>query len=339
MSRQRSSRQETKIKRVYAVVVALLVVSAIATGLLALRSWEQSRGEELPGGEDDTTMTVYHNGSWYRLNDRLETVLVMGLDKFDERASEEAVLTNDRQTDFLMLMVMDREKKICTPIHINRDTMGQIHVLGLNGENAGSFVGQLALAHTYGTGQKDSCRNTVRAVSELLYEVPVDYYVSLTMDAVGTLNDLAGGVTVTVMDDFSGIDDTLVQGQNVTLMGEHALTYVRSRSGLADSSNLHRMERQRQYLQGLFTQCMAKVKGDDLFLLDAVSKIGDSMMTDCTDTKLQELFERFEGYEIAPIQTIEGESKVGERFMEFYPDEDALKEQVIALFFQLDEKK
>ncbi len=34
------------------------------------------------------------------------------------------------------------------------------------------------------------------------------------------------------MDDFSSIDSTLVQGETVTLMGNHALTYVRTRGGL-----------------------------------------------------------------------------------------------------------
>mgnify|MGYP000585160404 FL=1 len=68
------------------------------------------------------------------------------------------------------------------------------------------------------------------------------------MDAVPILNDLLGGVEVTVLDDFSGIDDTLIKGETVTLHGDHALTYVRERYGLEDSSNSTRMVRQRQYM-------------------------------------------------------------------------------------------
>ena len=106
--------------------------------------------------------------------------------------------------------------------------MTQIQILGVTEEPAGSFTGQLALAHTYGSGEEDSCENTVLAVSNLLYGMEIDHYVSLTMDGVALLNDLVGGVPVEVLDDFSGIDDSLVQGETVTLRGRQALTYVRS---------------------------------------------------------------------------------------------------------------
>lgn len=340
MSKKQYNRpHERKVAVLQAILVVVLMISVVGTGLFAIKQWERSRFDDSTAIEDeDEPLTVNYDGQWYRLNDRLETVLVMGLDKFTEQISTEQALTNHQQADFLLLMILDKEKKTCTPLHINRDTMAEIHRLGLNGESTGSFFGQLALAHTYGSGQKDSCRNTVKAVSDFLYEVPVNYYISLTMDAVGVLNDLVGGVTVTVMDDFSGIDDSLVYGQEVTLKGAQALTYVRARSGLQDSTNIHRMERQRQYLQALFEQCAAKVRSDDLFLVDAMVAIGDAMVTDCTDTKLQDFFEKLSDYQIASIQTIQGESVLGEQFMEFYADEAALKKQVIDLFFLPDQK-
>ena len=153
--------------------------------------------------------------------------------------------------------------------------MTQIQILGVTGEPAGTFTGQLALAHTYGSGEEDSCENTVLAVSNLLYGMEIDHYVSLTMDGVALLNDLVGGVTVEVLDDFSGIDDSLVQGETVTLQGQQALTYVRSRGGLEDSSNLHRMERQRQYLGALQQQLKAAVQQEDGFTLDALLQLNE----------------------------------------------------------------
>ena len=145
---------------------------------------------------------------------------------------------------------------------LNRDTMTKIQILGVRGDVAGTFTGQLALAHTYGSGERDSCLNTTEAVSNLLYGVGIDHYISITMDGVAILNDLVGGVEVEVMDDFSSIDSTLVQGETVTLMGNHALTYVRTRGGLEDSSNLHRMERQRQYLIALQKKLTEKANSD-----------------------------------------------------------------------------
>lgn len=76
----------------------------------------------------------------------------------------------------------------------------------------------------------------------------------MTMGAVPYINDLVGGVPVTVLDDFSGIDDSLVEGETITLKGEQALHYVRIRGGLEDSSNLNRMKRQQQYLESMAEQ-------------------------------------------------------------------------------------
>ena len=57
--------------------------------------------------------------------------------------------------------------------------------------------------------------------------------------------------TLTGTSDFSEIDPTLVQGDEVTLDGEKALTYVRSRHHIDDQTNIARMARQRQFLAAL----------------------------------------------------------------------------------------
>ena len=62
---------------------------------------------------------------------------------------------------------------------------------------------------------------------------------------------MVGGVTLTVTSDFSAIDPHLVEGETITLYGDQALTYVRSRYNIDDETNLARMARQRQYLAAL----------------------------------------------------------------------------------------
>ncbi len=85
------------------------------------------------------------------------------------------------------------------------------------------------------------------------------------MDAVPIINDAVGGVTVTVLDDMTSADPALEKGAEVTLQGKQALTYVRTRRGLDDSTNLHRMERQRQYMGELYKGLINKLSGDDGF--------------------------------------------------------------------------
>ena len=320
----------------------LAVVLVLLAGMLLLQRWENnqdapvsSSGEassvEAGAPVDDREIT-YYNGTAYAKREDLETVLLLGVDKFEGETPEGYI--NNQQADFLLLLVMDKQHETCTPIQLNRDTMTQIQILGVTGEPAGTMTGQLALAHTYGSGEEDSCENTVLAVENLLYGVGIDHYVSLTMDGVALLNDLVGGVTVEVLDDFSGIDDSLVQGETVTLKGQQALTYVRSRGGLEDSSNLHRMERQRQYLAALQQQLKAAVQQEDGFTLDALLQLNEYMVSDCTVDQLSDLGNSLAAYQVSDILTTPGDAQEGEEFMEFTVDEDALQQLVMDVFYE-----
>lgn len=67
--------------------------------------------------------------------------------------------------------------------------------------------------------------------------------------------DSVGGVTVMVNDDFTGVDDTLIKGEAVTLYGVHAMNFVRSRMSMKDDPvNINRLARQREYLNALYSQ-------------------------------------------------------------------------------------
>ena len=320
----------------------LAVVLVLLAGMLLLQRWENTQDAPVsslgPSSAVEADAPVdggeitYYNGTAYAKREDLETVLLLGVDKFEGETPEGYL--NNQQADFLLLLVMDKQHETCTPIQLNRDTMTQIQILGVTGEPAGTFTGQLALAHTYGSGEEDSCENTVLAVSNLLYGMEIDHYVSLTMDGVALLNDLVGGVPVEVLDDFSGIDDSLVQGETVTLQGQQALTYVRSRGGMEDSSNLHRMERQRQYLAALQQQLKAAVQQEDGFTLDALLQLNEYMVSDCTVDQLSDLGDSLAAYQVNDILTTPGDAQEGEEFMEFTVDEDALQQLVMDVFYE-----
>ena len=321
------------------IVIVLALVLVVLAVMLVVRQVDQQPAKEVTStganlndfSSQPEREITYYNGIAYAKKEDLETVLLMGLDKFEGNSPESYL--NNQQADFLLVLVIDEQAQTCTPIQLNRDTMTQIQILGVTGEPAGTFTGQLALAHTYGSGEEDSCENQVLAVSNLLYGMEIDHYISMTMDGVALLNDLVGGVTVEVMDDFSGIDDTLVQGETVTLLGEHALTYVRSRGGLENSTNLHRMERQRQYLAGLQEQ-MKKASQEEGFTLDALMQLNEYLVSDCTINQLSDLMENLNTYEVGEILTTQGEAKVGEEFMEFTIDEEALQQLVMDVFYE-----
>ncbi len=322
-------------KKKYLVYIAILlaVVLLVTSGLMLLEVWEKSQGRFPSSDSADDVMTF--DGQDYVLKDNIETFLVLGLDKYEGATSADDHL-DGKQADFLMLFVFDNETKQCTAIHINRDTMANVNRLDISGNKLGTVKKQIALSYNYAydNSGKISCRNTADSVSALLAGIKVEHYMSLTMDSVAKMNDLVGGVEVTVLDDFTGIDDTLVKGEKVTLMGEQALSYVRTRYGLEDSTNSTRMVRQRQYINALYDKISENIKAEDGFILKFVDAIDDYAVYDSTDYRMKEFAERFDEYEFKGIREIEGESKLGEEFMEFYPDEESIKSLVVELFYQ-----
>lgn len=319
--------------RAAAALAGLLLFFA---GILALvYTWEKNTGGvpavRQAGPRADM---VYYRDAWYRPRDGLETVLAIGVDQ----AAVDGQLRRDseyEQADFLLLVLIDRENERCTAIHINRDAMAEIQVLD-DGTNAslGTITAQLALAHTYGNSPAACCRNTAAAVSGLLRGIEIDHYVSLTMDGVVLLNDLAGGVTVAVMDDLSKTGSGLTQGETVTLRGRQALDYVQARRGLEDPSNLRRMERQRQYLESLQKQLRLRMEEDESFAASALLQLSAYLTSDCSVEKMSALSDLVEQYGVTEYRTLAGEAVMGEKYVEYYVDEAAVRDMVMELFYE-----
>lgn len=329
------------LRLVKAAVCLLAVLVCLLGGMIFLRIWERDHTrlrKAAAGGageaedEKGEELTHYKN-TWYASRKDLETVLVLGIDKYAEDGKQ-SKNGSFQQADFLMLLVLDEKAGGCAAIHINRDTMTEIQILNDAGALLGTRMSQITLAHTYGGTPELMCRNTMEAVSALLYGVPIDHYISLTMDSVPVLNDLAGGVTLEVLDDFGAMDETLVKGNTVTLQGQQALTYVRTRQGLEDSSNLHRMKRQRQYLEALQMKLFEKMEEEEGFLLSSLLQINSYMVSDCSVEQLSDLVRAIQGCGRREYLTLEGEAKQGDIYMEFYVDEDALQEMVMERFYE-----
>ena len=327
-------------KKILILLIILIAFLGLIGGISFWESKQERKAMQVQAEIDEPARKrregwIERDGVWYAPKQNQETVLLIGLDKMDP-LEDSGSYNNDTQADFLLLAIFDEIEETTTILHINRDTMAQIPVLGVTGQPAGSITGQLALAHTYGSGLQDSCVNTVNAVSDFLYGIKIDHYVAMTMGVVPYINDLVGGVPVTVLDDFSGIDDSLVEGETITLKGEQALHYVRIRSGLEDSSNLNRMKRQQQYLESMAEQIE---KLDENFSVSPqqISTISKYIISDCSIDTLSRMAEQFIDYPLQKMQDIQGEAIVGEEYMEFYADEAALQEQILDLFYEVKE--
>lgn len=321
--------------KIIAFVICLIGISAAMIIVFGLIENVIDKAENNIPAEDEFSYSavpegaLYYENEWYLPKDSLETILILGLDK--KLTDSSAERQNSEQADYLALLVMDNEQKSYTILHLNRDTMTDIPQIGITGQESGTIYAQLALAHTYGGDDRIRCRNTVKTVKNLLYGIDIKHYLSLTMDAVPILNDSVGGVEVQLMDDFTEIDESFVRDAMVTLYGEQALVYVQARSSLENSTNLHRMERQKQYLSALLT----KIRNINLEnTTDAILQISEYMVSDCTINQLSDLWERIGSYTCNDIQTLAGESVKGNEFMEYYVDETAVQKLVVELFYE-----
>ena len=126
----------------------------------------------------------------------ISVFLVMGIDRTGPVVSSGSY-NNEGAADVVALAVFDDTNKKYSVLMLNRDTIVDIPVLGVNGEKTGTTrKAQLALSHTYGDGLQSSCENTKQTVSDYLLDVEIDYYMSMNMDIVSVLTDAVGGVKV-----------------------------------------------------------------------------------------------------------------------------------------------
>jgi len=306
------------------VVLVLLVYSAmqiLEATLLAPEQPEQAA----------PTLTITRDGVDYFPRQDITTVLVLGIDKYGP-VEDSGSYQNTGAADLAMVLVFDEKDRTCSVLQLNRDTMLEMTVLGLGGRDAGTAFGQLAQCFSYGRGLADSCENARKTISNFLYGIRLDYYVAMHMDAIPIFNDAVGGVTVEVTEDFSHITDDLPMG-TVKLLGEQAVTFVRSRQGVGDQLNISRIQRQQTYAQGFLEAFRAKQAQGTGFMLDAYDAASPYLITDCTTSGISTLVERYGDYSVKEIITPPGENVRGEKYYEFYADPAALDEIILRLFY------
>ena len=137
--------------------------------------------------------SIRYHGKVYTYKKDILTFLFLGIDKNGEvKASSN--LFKGGQADALFLAVLDPGEKKISVIGINRDTMASMNVYDKNGRYSGRQTAQIALSHAYGDGLEESCENSLDAVSNLFYGLPIHGYCALNMSVVSKLNDAVGGV-------------------------------------------------------------------------------------------------------------------------------------------------
>ena len=257
----------------------------------------------------------------------IQTLLVICLDLF-EAPRDSGSYRNGNKADLIMVMVIDEARGKTTALQLNPDTIVSFTVPG----TSDPVDMPLGLVYSYGSGGSDSCLSGSKAVSKLLGGVPIDHYMTFTADSIAIVNDMIGGVAVTVTEDFPKEYPQFAEGENVMLLGEDSVAFFRFRAD-EDIANEAHMERQHQYMSGMFAPFMEKASQED-FLTQLTLQLGDALSTDLTLSQMVQMLETLGAYELdETILTPQGTAEKVDDQYRFYVNAESLERTVNDLFF------
>lgn len=345
--KRRTKRRIKKIGLALLLIILLLVIAFLAMEMAGRRELHGKTDESLevsaPEIEDvvveEDGEVITYKGEKYRYNENITSVLCMGVDKYKSEQNDDTI-GNGGQADMMMLAILDTENGNVNLWNISRDSMTDVDIYNVNGEYVETKTMQACLAFAYGDGKHTSCENTVKAVSRLLYGMPIQSYAVLNMDAIRPLNDALGGVEVTI---HAGdiLPARFVPGTTVLLKGDDVQAYVQARrTELPDEpidSNNNRMERQRQYMMKFIRKALEKTKEDmsvpvNLF---SIAMKDDNMVTNLNASKVAYLTTIVTkmNFTEESFWTIPGEVKGGVEYAEYHVDDEALYQMILDTFY------
>lgn len=282
----------------------------------------------------DSRETITYKNETYMKKGNLETYLIAGIDA-PGKVEKVTEYDGTGQCDVLAVIVRDRSTDQCKLLSIDRNTITAVKSLDNDGTYLDTTDIQISLAHAMGFDQQVRAENTVDAVSHLLGDQTIDGYAMVNMGAIQVVNDMVGGVTVTIEDDFSDIDPSMKKGETVTLMGEQAEKYVRSRKEVADGSNQNRMSRQSNYEEAFKPAFRSKCAENSKFPLEVYHAMEDYMTTNISAKKFCRLAILMSDENQDEKVAISGTYGLDEDdWQTFTPDEDSLQEAILELFYQ-----
>lgn len=299
----------------------------------------ESFGDEVPEEEQQERQWqegwIQYKDSIYEYNEDIMSFLIMGIDKKGDVKEAEGG-ANGGQADALFLTVVNPRNRTIKIIGINRNTMTDIDFYNETGAYVTTAKAQIAIQHGFGNGLEESCEYQKKAVAKLFYNLPIHGYAAVNMSAIATINDAVGGVDVKVLEDMTSVDRSLVEGENVHLMGESAFWYVDYRDMERFASADMRLDRQKQYLKALVTTAMGAARKDLMVVTDLYQAVKPQMVTDISLDEAVYLAPMLTDYRFGEdsFYMLDGETVMGEKFEEFYPDEDALCEMILEIFYE-----
>ncbi len=283
--------------------------------------------------EDDDTIT--YKDKKYVLNKDIISILVIGIDR--ENINDNLGNGNNGQADVIFIAALDTKTNRATIIPISRETMVDVNIYSTSGKYVGTEKEQICLAYAYGSSPKESSENVMTSVKRLFYGINISNYVAIEMEGISKLTDMVGGVELTCIESFDYFGQKYyTKGESLSLNGKTAISYIQYR-GTDLEANDRRMQRQKQFLSALISKAGNAILSDFTMLGSLYGDLSPYFSSNISIAQLTYLANECLTVNFGDLfnyESIEGELIQGEKWVEFTPDEEALLDLIVDVFYK-----
>ena len=245
--RRRKKKKKTPLWLPFAVVMAVIAVvsGVVVYGVSMLNKVEDSLRP------DDSTPTIQEEvKTAEEYKGDVVNILVCGID-YEEGRNYSDASSNDGMTDMILYCQFDIKNGALHMLQIPRNSLVATQNRKITLSNGKTYAASNYQINSVALSNGGS----IAALADVIYDqyrLPVDYYVSVDMQALVEMVDNFGGIEVYIPHDMSFAGSALKQGYR-NLDGASAEFFVRCRHGEGYSnSDIDRLNMQRYFYAGLF---------------------------------------------------------------------------------------
>ena len=265
--RRRKKKKKTPLWLPFAVVMAVIAVvsGVVVYGVSMLNKVEDSLRP------DDSTPTIQEEvKTAEEYKGDVVNILVCGID-YEEGRNYSDSSSNDGMTDMILYCQFDIKNGALHMLQIPRNSLVATQNRKITLSNGKTYAASNYQINSVALSNGGS----IAALADVIYDqyrLPVDYYVSVDMQALVEMVDNFGGIEVYIPHDMSYGGSKLIKGYR-NLDGASAEFFVRCRHGDGyANSDIDRLNMQRYFYAGLFKRARSMGVTDILNQLPLVFK-------------------------------------------------------------------
>ena len=300
--RRRSKAKKKKKTPMWLPLAVTLAVVAVISGVVIYAASMVNKVEENIKPEENAASLVEEIQTLEEYKGDVVNILVCGID-YEEGRAYSSDGTNDGMTDMILYCQFDIKGGALRMLQIPRNSLVATKGRKVNLSNGKTY----AVSNYQINSVALSNGGNIAALAEVIYDqykLPIDYYVTIDMQALVEMVDNFGGIEVYIPHDMSFAGSALKQGYR-NLDGSAAEFFVRCRHGEGYSnSDIDRLNMQRYFYAGLFKRVRSMGITDVLSQLDLVfSNYIHTDMDLTTIAKMLVSFTRIDSANIMLAQT------------------------------------